>query len=130
MADNPHHEHLLKELSQQLKPIFTHSPQAVYLYLDDEHKNCNQKFADLLGYTSVSEWVTHPTPLDDVTSADQDRVIKAYMHASQKFQAISLSVTLNSRNGQKIKTEIIMAPVTYKDEVFVLHFINRKGGEN
>ncbi len=33
MPQNLHHEHLIAELSEQLKPIFTNSPQGIYLYL-------------------------------------------------------------------------------------------------
>ena len=67
MTHNTHHEHLIKELSLMLEPIFTNSPQAVYLYLDDEHKICNKQFADMLGYDSVDEWVANPAPVDDVS---------------------------------------------------------------
>ena len=76
MADNPHHEHLVKELTDQLEPIFSRSPQPVYLYLDDEHKSCNRKFAQMLGYSSPQEWVDNPNPVGDVTQADQDKVIQ------------------------------------------------------
>lgn len=50
MAQDEHHEHLIKELADQLEPVFSNSPQAIYLYLDDTHKICNQKFA---GYAWV-----------------------------------------------------------------------------
>ena len=53
MAHDAHHQHLVKELAEQLEPVLSNSPQAIYLYLDDEHKTCNQKFADLLGYNSI-----------------------------------------------------------------------------
>lgn len=124
MAHDPHHEHLIKELADQLEPVLSKSPQAIYLYLDDEHKTCNQKFADMLGYKSVKEWERNVYPLDDVAQEDQDKGVKAYMDASQKFKASTFNGSFVKKDGKKIKTEVIMVPITYKNEVFVLHFIS------
>jgi hypothetical protein len=33
-----------------MKQVLDKSGQAIYLYLDDSHKVCNKKFADMLGY--------------------------------------------------------------------------------
>ena len=128
MADNPHQEHLVKELTDQLEPVFSRSPQAVYLYLDDEHKICNKKFADLLGYLSPQEWVDNPNPVSDVIAKDRDKVIDAYVKASDQLKASTLVVSMTTKKGQKIAVKVIMTPVTYRGEVFVLHFIT-KGGD-
>lgn len=124
MAHEEHHEHLIKELAEQLEPVFSNSPQAIYLYLDDTHKICNQKFADLLGYKSIEEWVMNPTPVADVDEEDRDEVIEAYGEASDNFKASKLKVSVVKKDGEKIKVKIIMTPITYKEEVFVLHFIS------
>ena len=126
MPHDPHHEHLIKELADQLKPVLSKSPQAIYLYLDDEHKTCNKKFADLLGYKSVKAWEGNEYPLDDVAEEDQDKGVKAYMDASTKFKASTFSGSFLKKNGKKFKAEVIMVPITYKNEVFVLHFISTK----
>ena len=123
---NIHHLHLVKELAEQLEPVLSKSPQAIYLYLDDEHKTCNKKFADMLGYKSVKEWVDNQYPISDVLEADQEKGIEAYMNASRKFKASTIQVTLVKKDGKKIKAEITFAPITYKNEVFVLHFISEK----
>jgi len=124
MAHDPHHEHLIQELADQLEPVLSKSPQAIYLYLDDEHKTCNQKFADMLGYKTIEEWEENETPLDDVLESDHNKVIDAYMAASQEFQASTLTVALVKKDGDQINVNIIMTPVSYKDEVFALHFIS------
>lgn len=124
MADNPHHEHLIKELSAQLEPVLSNSPQAVYVYLDDEHKFCNQKFAQLLGYSSPEQWAGNQYPVDDIDEADQQKGIKAYMDASGKYIASAIPATWVTKAGKKIHTSVIMAPFTYQNEVFVLHFIS------
>ncbi len=126
MAHDIHHEHLIKELTEQLEPMFSHSPQGIYLYLDDEHKSCNKKFATMLGYSSPAEWVKNEFPVGDVTEEDRDKVINAYMEASRNFKASTLLATLTRKDGKKLQAQVIMAPISYKGEVFVLHFISPK----
>ncbi len=65
MTHDQHHEHLIAEVEELYKPILSKSPQAIYIYLDDEHKTCNKKFSSLLGYKSVKEWVDNEYPLAD-----------------------------------------------------------------
>src|SRR3989344_3933016 len=104
MTHDIHHDHLIKELASQLAPVFEKSPQAVYLYLDDTHKICNQKFADLLGYKSIDEWVAYPTPVSDVSEENRAKTIDAYMDASRKFKASTFKAEVISKKGKKIKT--------------------------
>lgn len=126
MAEEIHHEHLIRELAEQFEPVLTNSPQAIYLYLDDTHKICNQKFADMLGYSSVKEWVDNQFPIDDLIEEDQDKATQSYMKASENFQASTLPVTWVKKGGQRIHSTIVMVPITYQNEVFVLHFISIK----
>lgn len=126
MAHDEHHEHLVKELASELELVFSNSPQAVYLYLDDAHKICNQKFADLVGYSSIEEWVANETPVSDVAESDQEKVIEAYGQALENFKASQLSVYINTKDGKQVHVNIIMTPITYKGEVFVIHFISEK----
>lgn len=124
MQHDIHHEHLIKELAEQLEPVFSRSPQGVYLYLDDTHKTCNKKFADMLGYKTPAEWVKNEYPISDLVEEDQEKGIKAYMDASRKFKTSTISVAVVRKDGKKIKTQVTFAPITYKGEVFVLHFIS------
>jgi len=43
-----HHEEVVKGLYEQMKPVFDSSEQPIFLYLDDNHKACNRKFAKML----------------------------------------------------------------------------------
>ena len=126
MAHDEHHVHLLKEVAEMLEPILSESPQAIYIYLDDQHKICNQKFADLLGYKSIADWVANETPVDDVVESDQNKVIEAYRNASEKLEASTLSVAIKTKDGSEIEVDVIMTPFTYKNEVFVVHYISKK----
>jgi hypothetical protein len=47
-----HHEELVKGLYDQMKPIMEGSEQPIFIYLDDIHKACNNKFASMLGFKS------------------------------------------------------------------------------
>lgn len=120
-----HHEELVSGLYQQLKTIFEKSEQAIYLYLDDNHKTCNKKFADLLGYGTVNEWVKMDAPLSDVVEEDQDKVVKAYTEAMEKMTASDISVRVrNVKMGKTIEVGMIMVPIMYNGHLFALHFIS------
>lgn len=126
MVHDEHHEHLVRELAEQLNPVFSNSPQAIYLYLDDVHKICNQKFVDMLGYGSIDEWVSNESPVGDVSEEDQPKLIEAYGEASENYKASTTSVTIVKKDDTRIKTKVIMTPISYKGEVFVLHFISEE----
>jgi hypothetical protein len=80
----------------------------------------------LLGYSSQEEWVKNEYPVGDVIESDQDTCIKAYMEASQHFNASTLMLAWERTNGEKILTDVTMVPISYKNEIFVLHFITPK----
>lgn len=126
MAKESHHEELVTGLSAQLKLILEKSEQGIYIYMDDEHKACNKKFASLLGYKSAQEWANIEAPLADVIEADQKKVISAYQKASEKLIASSLDITLrNVKDKSLIKTRMIMTPIAYDGHVMVIHFVSK-----
>jgi hypothetical protein len=121
-----HHEEVVKGIAEQLKPVLEKSPQGIYIYLDDAHKICNKRFADMLGYGSVSEWVEMEAPLSDVLEEDQGNVVAAYENASEKMIASELGVRIkNVKNGKIIKTRVILAPIAFSGHIFVMHFISQ-----
>jgi len=121
-----HHEELVAGVAEQMKPVLENSGQAIYIYLDDEHKICNKRFADLLGYKSPEEWAGAEAPLSDVVEEDQPRVIDAYVNASEKMVAGSTDMKVkNVKTGRIVKTRMIVAPVGYAGHVFTVHFISK-----
>jgi PAS domain-containing protein len=64
MSEQKHHEEFVEGLHKQLKEIFDSSKQAIYLYLDDNHKVCNKKFAEMQGFSSPEEWAKVENPLE------------------------------------------------------------------
>ena len=126
MTQHQHHEDLIKGISQSLKPIMEKSAQAIYVYLDDTHKACNKKLADLLGYKSAKEWADTDAPLADVVEEDQQSVINAYMNASEKMLASAIEVRVkNVKTDKPIKTKVIMVPIAYSGHIFAMHFISK-----
>ena len=126
MTQEKHHEELIKGITAQLKAIMDKSAQGIYVYLDDTHKACNKKFADLLGYKSAKEWADTEAPLADVVEADQEKVIAAYENASENLLASSLDIRFkNVKTGKTVKTNIIMLPIAYDGHIFALHFISK-----
>jgi len=126
MDKHQHHVQLVKGITEQMKPVLEKSEQAIYLYLDDNHKVCNKKFADLLGYKSPKEWAKTEAPLSDVIEDDQQDLIDAYINASERGIASTLEVGLKqTKTGETIKARVTMAPVPYSGHVFVAHFVNR-----
>ena len=124
--DEQHHVELIKGITEQMKPVLEKSEQAIYIYLDDNHKVCNKKFADLLGYKSPKEWADAEAPLSDIVEEDQQSVINAYMNASEKMVASAIEVRAkNVKTGKIAKTRMIIAPVGHAGHVFTSHFFSK-----
>ena len=127
MSSNTHHEGLVNGFYNQLKQIFDESPQAIYLYLDDNHKVCNKNFASLLGYTSPEEWAKIENPLEEnVDKSSQDAVVSAYFNASEKMIGSQIEVKLKTTTGNVLDASVIVVPVSYLNHIFALYFISKK----
>ncbi|MDP2931502.1 MAG: hypothetical protein Q8O05_03255 [Chloroflexota bacterium] len=126
MDEQQHHEELVKGITEQMKPVLEKSPQAIYVYLDDNHKVCNKKLTDLLGYESPKEWAETDAPLADVIEEDQPAVIKAYENATEKMLASSIEVRVkNIKTGKVVKTKMILVPIAYSGHLFAMHFLSK-----
>ncbi len=84
-SEQKHHEELVSGFYNQLKEIFDSSEQGIYLYLDDNHKVCNKKFANMQGFSSPEEWAKVDDPLEaGVAKSSQDAIVSAYKNAMEK----------------------------------------------
>jgi hypothetical protein len=126
VEEKVHHEELVKRAADQYKIVLNRSEQGVYLYLDDNHKVCNKKFAEMLGFKSVKEWADADDPLASVVESDQPKVITAYENATEKMVAgvIDLKVK-NLTSGEIFKARMIIVPAVFENHIFALHFVNR-----
>lgn len=120
------HGPLVTGLYRQMKDIFEQSEQAMYLYLDDVHKVCNKRFAELLGYDSPKTWaaVDEPFPMVFVAAKSRQALVSAYQDAVGRFVGTSLEVAWQRKTGATIDTQVILVPVAYDGHVFALHYIS------
>jgi len=126
MNDHAHHEELIAGLQEQLKPVFESSEQAMYAYLDDTHKFCNDKFATLLGYASAGEWAKTEGPFPEVMvdKESQGTLVKAYQNAMEKLVGSTNTITWKKQTGERVTSEMILVPIAYQGHLFALHFIS------
>jgi len=123
MSENVHHEELVNAITKQLKPILQKSDQGIYIYMDDTHKSCNKKFADMLGYDSAAKWANTDAPLADVVKKDQQPVIDAYENTMNTLSANSIDLRFkNVKTGKIVKANMIMMPIAYEGHLMSIHF--------
>ena len=128
MTSRQRHEEVMEEVSEQLKPILEESEQAIYVYLDDDHKICNKKFASLLGYSSAMEWSEIQESLLDTCVEDdgsRETLVSAYQNAVERFTGSCIDVTWKKKNGNNVKTKLILVPYMYNNHLFALHFVSK-----
>jgi hypothetical protein len=128
MASAPHpHEVLLREISKEFSDILAQTTQGIYIYQDDPHWTCNDKFATMLGYASASELLklSSGVPLLDaiVASGSHQSVIDGYMNATNRKVASSLPITWKKKGGETIKTQTMFVPISFKGNLLALHFV-------
>ena len=119
------HEHvqILQELKEQFKPLFQNSQEGVYLYIDEVHKICSEKFARMFGLT-VKEWEEMEGFVNKHTvEKDQELIINNYhSHIHQSLTPAHFQATAIRKDGSKFKVEIDMIPIPWRGEVLALHF--------
>jgi hypothetical protein len=119
------HEELVKGIAEQNHDILAGSAQGIYIYLDDSHKTCNERFAKMLGYGSAREWSAIATPLLEtiVHPGSRNAVVKAYGEAMDRKVASSLKVVWTKKGGGDVPTQMIMVPIEYQGTMLVIHFV-------
>jgi PAS domain-containing protein len=124
-SEQHHHEELIEGISNQMKSILDSSQQAVYIYLDDIHKVCNEKFASLLGYRSPEEWAKVEDAFEVfVDQGSQETLASAYHQAMEKLIPANIKVTWKKKSGGIVATSVVLVPIAYDDHLFALHYIS------
>jgi hypothetical protein len=128
MDTHQDHGEWVKGFFVEQQMIFDTSSQAMYAYLDDDCRACNQKFATLLGYDSPEEWasvnVDGMFPRAFVAEKSQKDLVGAYQKAMKEMAASMINVSWKKKSGDTVDTTVILAPIAYKGHVFALHFVN------
>ncbi len=121
-----HHEELVNGLYDQMKMILDSSEQPIDIYLDDNHKVCNGRFAALLGYKSPKEWADVKGFLDPfVSEKSQGTVSSTYWDAMKKMIGSTIQVTWKKKDGGTIDSTVIFVPVAYQGHLFAVHFVSK-----
>src|SRR5687767_11333565 len=112
-----HHDHdkVIEGIKKDWGEILEGSSQAVYIYLDDEHKICNEKFSKLLGYSSPQEWadVTESFPEIFVAEESQEHLVHTFQEAMENMTAAKVDITWKKKTGGEVDTSVIMVPIPY-----------------
>lgn len=122
------HEQVLSGLLEQFLPVFAHSPDGVYLYLDDTHKVCNKRLADMFGMT-VEEWRKVPDFLDRfVAPSDRELVATNFrQHVTGLSRPATFRFHALRKNGETFLAETEMIPVSWNGHAVAYHFVREIG---
>jgi PAS domain S-box-containing protein len=122
------HETALAELAGHFKPVFEQSPDGVYLWLDEQHKVCNQRLAAMFGY-DVREW-QEVDDFADTFIADESRSLYVW-HYKHQVGGLQYPVSFRFRgkrkDGSTFDAETDMIPLTYAGHVVAYHFVRQIG---
>jgi hypothetical protein len=124
MSEIENHEELIRGISEQQKRILDSSKQAVYIYLDDNHFIFNKKFASLLGYNSPNDLQNFKGSLLPALVADksQKSLVDAFQKAMNNQEASIIEVSWLKNKGGEVKTKLILTPLMYEGQPFVIHY--------
>ena len=122
------HKYIISGIAQQLKNVLNSSEQAIYIYLDDLNKVCNERFSSMLDYSSPHEWakVSESFPMAFVEEKSRNALVNAYQNAMEKGVASSIRVTWKKKSGGNVNTNVILVPIEYEDHVLAIHFISKE----
>jgi hypothetical protein len=124
------HEEWLAAIAIQLAPIFDNSKEGVYLYLDDQHKICNERLAKMWGYVSAAEWAATPDFLESfvATQAGREQVSQNYhQHIHRELTAFRQQFAVRTKTGTEIECEVDTVPYSFEGQVFAYAFVRPIG---
>ena len=118
------HKAIIQDAKKQFAIILKESKQGVYIYLDDTHKLCNEKFASMLGYKSGKEWANVNQPFTEafVEPESQHTLVSAYQEAMDSKTGSCIDVAWKKPTG-RVNTRVILVPITVKGHLLALHYI-------
>jgi PAS domain S-box-containing protein len=123
MAAEHEHVKILRELSEQFQPLFNKSPDGIYLYIDEAHKICSERFAKMFGLT-VAEWQAMEGFVNKhVAPESQQLVISTYQkHIHENLTPARFQIKALRKDGASFRAEVDMIPFPWRGEMLALHF--------
>ena len=125
MASDRDHRAVLAKVRKLLGEIFDESDQSIYIYLDEENKVCNDRFAALLGYGSTRQWasVREDFAKSFVSPKDRSTLVSAYQNAIGNLVASTVSIRWKKKEKGEVPTTTIVVPLVFEGHRMALHFI-------
>lgn len=122
------HERWIAEIEREWAPLFDACPDAVYVYIDDEHKTCNRAAADLFGM-SVDEFKALESYLDECVDEDSiDTVVHAYFkHFEEEKRPFVFDYTARRADGSTFPATAFNIPIVHAGEFVLLTFVRPSG---
>jgi len=119
------HSQIIVGVFKQMRDVFEMSGQGIYIYLDDQNKVCNSKFAAMLGYASPEEWasVKQNFPTAFVAEKSQRALVETYQRAVERGTGSSINIVWKRKTGGTVKTQVILVPLSFEDHRMALHFV-------
>ena len=122
------HDEVIPQLAEHLAPLFEASPDGVYVWLDEEHWTCNERFAQLFGY-EVAELENSPYLLQRIVQEDDQGSFS--WNYWNRVQARAFPVTFRFRgvrkDGSDFAAETDMIPLAFGGHTIAYHFVRRVG---
>lgn len=116
----------LDTVLRQYKGLLDTSAQAMYLYLDDHNKACNERFAKLLGYPNAAAWAAVQGGFTQafVDPGSQEALVHTYQNAIQGGVGAKVPVTWRRKDGSKVPTQVLLVPADVDGNRVAVHFID------
>lgn len=118
------HTQGINELAEQLRPVLENSPDGVYIWLDETNKVCNQRLAELFGYT-VEEWgATEPFLESFVAPEDRGDFSHNYHgHVAELSRPVTFRFKALRKDGSTFDAVTDMIPLTWHGHPVAYHFV-------
>lgn len=129
LMDAVTHEEATEALAAHLQPVFDASPDGVYVWLDEEHWICSERFARLFGYDVPAELNHTPQLLQRLVHEDDQGLVS--WNYWNRVQELAFPVTFRFRgvrkDGSTCLVETDMVPLTFAGHTFAYHFVRVVG---
>jgi PAS domain S-box-containing protein len=124
MAEEHAHVKILHELSEQFQPMFQKSPDGIYVYIDEVHKICSERFAKMFGL-SVGEWEAMEGFVNKhAAEHDQEMIVRNYQeHIHEKMTPVRFRFKALRKDRSSFNAEVDMIPFPWRGEMVALHFV-------
>lgn len=118
------HADMLTRIVDDLRDVFEASPDGVYVWVDEVHKDCNERLATMFG-RSITDWKQCPEFLDSfIAEEDRERFSWNYYH---HVRGMRHPVTFRFRglraDGSTFPAETDMIPLSMDGHPVAYHFV-------